>query len=448
MMNSAFAYGETPTPLADPGPPTTELMGATGLPIPTEDESYMAAANAYIQDFLPGTTPVVLDTPEDFFPLTGTNSLTFDQSVSQGLTILNDAIASNLAAGTPVGVFGVSQSADISSLEMEKLDPAGAPSSLPAFFVLLGDEMNPNGGLLERFVGADLASLGLTFYGATPGDDFPTVIYTHEYDGFADFPRYPIDFLSDLNAAFGIAYDHSYTAAMIPTAFTLPTSGATETTYYMIPTADLPLLEPLRAIPVIGNPIADLLQPDLTYLVNLGYGDPLYGYSTSAANVPTPFGLFPSLSAFEQLPALLVKGAEQGIQNFIGDFTGTGTNPVNLSLGSLTSLLDPSSGTASVLADPFSALSATAGDPASSLTDIVNTFSGDASTTPDLLPVLADFASAFLTSLPEYDVSLFEENLSDPIDAIGLPIAADMGLGTVAGALAVLSLAEAAGLVS
>jgi hypothetical protein len=57
----------------------------------------------------------------------------------------------------------------------------------------------------------------------------------------------------------------------------------------------------------------------------------LYGYSTSAANVATPFGLFPSLSAFEKLPGLLVSGTEQGIQNFIGDFTGSGPNPVTLS---------------------------------------------------------------------------------------------------------------------
>ena len=65
------------------------------------------------------------------------------------------------------------------------------------------------------------------------------------------------------------------------------------TTYYMIPTETLPLLEPLRAIPYIGNPLADLLQPDLTYLVNWGYGDPACGYSTGPANVVTPFGFLP-----------------------------------------------------------------------------------------------------------------------------------------------------------
>jgi hypothetical protein len=62
------------------------------------------------------------------------------------------------------------------------------------------------------------------------------------------------------------------------------------THYYMIPTQNLPLLEPLRAVPVLGKPLADLLQPDLTVLVNLGYNP--NGY----ADVPTPAQLLPGFS--------------------------------------------------------------------------------------------------------------------------------------------------------
>jgi PE-PPE domain len=441
-MNSAFAYGETP--LADPVPSVTEVMGGAGLPMPTED--FVIHVNAYIQANLPGSTPVALFTPGGLYPFTGTKSLPFDQSVSQGVTILNDTIAPKLTAGTPVGVLGVSQSAAIASLEMSQLDPAGTPSNLPASFILIGDPMNPNGGLLERFVGLQFGSLGLTFSGATPANDFPTAIYTHEYDGIADFPRYPINFLSDLNAFLGIFYEHRYTSADLATAFALPTSGPTLTTYDMIPSTDLPLLDPLRAVPVIGNPLADLLQPDLTYIVNLGYGDPLFGYSTSPANVPTPFGLFPSPSDFQQLPGLLASGTERGIQNFIGDFTGTGPNPVMLSLGSLTSLLHPSSGT-SALADLLAALSGTTNDPASLVTDFANagnTLSEAVSTAYGTLLPTADFANALLTSVPAYDVSLFLDNLSNPIDAIGLPIAADTGLVTLVAAFELDVLASAA----
>ena len=35
-----------------------------------------------------------------------------------------------------------------------------------------------------------------------------TNIYSLEYDGFTDFPRYPLNFLSDLNAVLGIAEIH------------------------------------------------------------------------------------------------------------------------------------------------------------------------------------------------------------------------------------------------
>jgi hypothetical protein len=161
--------------------------------------------------------------------------------------------------------------------------------------------------------------------------------------------------------------------------------------------------------------------------VNLGYGDPLYGYSTDAANVATPFGLFPSLSDIEMMPGLLVSGAERGIENFIGDFTGTGPNPVDLS--SLTSLTDSSSGTTTELSDLSTALANFASDPTLTLTDFANTLSSDLSTAYGMLLPTADIANAFLTTLPAYDASLFLDNLSDPINAIGLPIAADLGLG-------------------
>ena len=283
--------------------------------------------------------------------------------MSEGVKSLNDTIAPLLSSDNPVDIFGASQSAVIASLEMEQLE-ATDPTA-PASFVLVGDLMNPNGGIFERFDGLSLPSLGIDFYGATPADDFPTAIYTLEYDGYADFPRYPLDILSDLNAVEGINVVHGdyfdlTPAQLAASAVELPTSGATDTTYYVIPVDDLPLLDPVRDIPFIGNPLADLLQPDLTYLVNLGYGDPLYGYSTDAANVATPFGLFPGLSDIEMMPGLLVSGAEQGVNNFIGDFTGTGPNPVELSLASL---MDPSSATTTALPDLSAELASFASNP-------------------------------------------------------------------------------------
>ncbi len=44
--------------------------------------------------------------------------------------------------------------------------------------MLLGDPMNPNGGLMTRFPGLTMPTLGVDFYGATPTNTiYPTHIY-------------------------------------------------------------------------------------------------------------------------------------------------------------------------------------------------------------------------------------------------------------------------------
>jgi PE-PPE domain/PE family len=292
------------------------IMGDTDVPTPSQqylNEVY----HLYISPNFTTSNLQVLTTPEQLFPITGLKSLTLDQSVSQGVTILNNAIMQAHDNGiTNINVFGYSQSAVIASLEMPKLLAAGIPST-DVSFVLIGDPMNPNGGMFTRFPGLSLPNLGATYSGGTPVNDYPTVIYTGEYDGFADVPRYPIDVFADLNAVMGVFYVHNvyptFTATQVASAIELPTSGPSMTTYYMIPTENLPLLDPVRAIPYIGNPVADLLQPDLTYLVNWGYGDPAYGYSTGPANVNTPFGFLPPHSATVALAHDLVSGTQQGI---------------------------------------------------------------------------------------------------------------------------------------
>ncbi|KAA8939169.1 PE-PPE domain-containing protein, partial [Mycobacterium sp.] len=182
--------------------------------------------------------------------------------------------------GFDVVMKGQSQSSTIAGMTMTALADEGVPSDKVSF-VLTGDPNLPNGGLFERADGLYLPSLGITFNGATPSDLYPTTIYTQEYDGFADVCQYPINALCDLNSILGILYVHPiYSTALtaeqlLPVdeggeAIKLPTVPPdTTTTYYMIPTADLPLLDPLRALPVVGNPLADLLQPDLEVLVNL-----------------------------------------------------------------------------------------------------------------------------------------------------------------------------------
>lgn len=188
-------------------------------------------------------------------------------------------------------------------------------------FVLIGDGNNPNGGFLERFAGADIPSL-VMFSGATPDNVYPTNVFTLEYDGWPDFPQYPLNVLADLNALLGMGTVHGWCPTLTPeqlaTAIELPTVGDTMTHYWMIPTEQLPLLMPLAQL---GVPqwLIDLIQPDLWVIVNLGYGDPDYGWSTGPANVPTLAGLFPTdINPISVVEALL-DGTVQGLNNALTD---------------------------------------------------------------------------------------------------------------------------------
>jgi hypothetical protein len=404
--------------------------------------------------------------PENAYPFGGVKQLTFIQSVNEGLQILDTSIQQQLAQGNTVNVYSYSQGAVVASLEMSKLQAEGVPGgpNSPVSFTIVGDPMNPNGGFYERFVGLQLPSLGMDFYGATPSGPYPTNVYTIEYDGYADFPRYPLNFLADMNAlsSENHFYYHVLTQQQLNSeAIQLPTSGPTTTTYYMIPSNNLPLLNPIRSIPFIGNPIGDLLQPDMTYLVNLGYGDPRYGWSTGPANVPTPAGLFPPLSDFEMMPGLLTSGAQQGVQNFVGDFTGTGPNPVLPTVGSLTSLLhNPSSlistvypsasgasGAASPTTNPLSTITSLvtkvtelASNPAalvSALLHVPNALAQVVAYPYTVLLPTADILNAAVVSIPAYDLNLFFDGLLQAVNgqplpglmhAVGQPIASDIAL--------------------
>jgi len=449
------------TTLATANPTTgiALIMGGSGEPIPSQ--SFLTANfNLFIKPLFPNVTPQALFTPEGNYGLyTGVKSLPLNTSELQGVSILNSAILQqfHLNPNDLIVVKGESQSSTISSMVMPLLASEHIPSSAVSF-VLTGDPNAPNGGLFERMAGLSIPSLGITFNGATPSNLYQTTIYTQEYDGFADVPQYPMNFLSDLNSLAGIYYVHptysALTTQQVSSGFLLPGSEAlgtpnSMTNYYMIPTQNLPLLDPLRAIPVVGNPLADLVQPDLKVLVNLGYGDPNYGWSQGPANVPTQFGLFPPLHDVAKVPGLLVAGTQQGITDFAHDvsaeFSSAGPLLPSLSspgslMPSLSSLAAPSSGPSLIptaMPSPVSLLSAlspvsVAGD----ISNAVNALSAAASDSYAILLPTADVANALLTSLPAYNLTLFAAGLQagNLVEAIGLPIAVDTYLIPLAGA--------------
>jgi hypothetical protein len=459
------------------------VMGGSGIPIPSP--AWVTAALTYVNlnfSVLPSNAHALF-TPEGLYPQTGAKSLTLNDSVAQGVQILDSAFKQQLAANPSgsVAVFGASQSADIASLEMKNLaNPMlnpNPPTANQLGFTLVADQMNPNGGLLARFPGfpagqpLQIPSLGITFYGATPSNTiYPTNIYTLEYDGYADFPQYPINLISDLNAFAGIYYVHGTYFNLNPAApppgyaiQQLPTSpGYTGVTnYFMITTPNapqpgglpggLPLLEPVRAIPVVGNPIADLLQPDLTTIVNLGYGNPNFGWSQGPADVHTYFGLFPHVS--QQLIAQdLVAGAHQGAAAFVSDLhaeaAGVSLSSVSHSLTSMagTGAADVSALT-SALSSPNGIIETIQG----AVTNVANGISGTAAKLYAIALPTADIVNAVVTVLPGYDVNLFLSGIQQAIDgnvlgglqyALVAPLAANAGLLTMAGGFELLVLLQ------
>jgi hypothetical protein len=155
-------------------------------------------------------------------------------------------------------------------------------------------------------------------------------------------------------------------------------------------------------------------------LVNLGYGpDPDTGWSTAPADVPTPMGLFPSIDS-EQWSVILqalADGTKQGIQDFAADLANPSNGGADDS-GLFGGLFDSGGGTT---------------DPAS-FTDIVNALSSAASQAYATLLPTADIINALTTTLPAYDLDVFTHYLQtgDLLDAVGLPMAANTGLYTVA----------------
>jgi hypothetical protein len=436
------------------------VMGPSGVPLTAP--SYLEAVD---QLYLAprGFTGTVqgVPTPEGLNPITGPKSLTFDASEAQGQKILDTDILQQIATGhvsaeNPVVVFGYSQSAVISAQIQQELASQGVPSD-DVHFIMVADESIPNGGSLSSFdlpIGAhpSAPSLGLTISGAQPNDLYPTDVYTQEYDGFADFPRYPADGFATLNALIGILTQHiiytSLPESEIADAIQLPTTAAdTLTNYYMIPTEQLPLLEPLLLFGNPGKVLYDLLEPDMRILVDLGYGSLTEGWNQGPADVPTPVGFLPNINLGDLFTALS-NGAKEGITDAVHDLQNPEPPPPPGSLITdnpvLSTIIDgfrtwgvnlPEHPTlidfGKALLENFTGYpvsDATLGS--SSLTDIVNGISGTISGDIANLTPLADTANALLTSLPAAGINLLVDSFEagHPIQGIEEALGAFGGL--------------------
>ncbi|WP_085139439.1 PE-PPE domain-containing protein [Mycolicibacter nonchromogenicus] len=434
---------------------TALVYDGSGSPVP--DARYLDAVNAlYLQPngFTGAMEPGFV--PDGLYPITGIRTLGFGTSAVQGQSMMFANIQSHLATGefsseNPLVVVGYSQTSTVASMVMSQLQEAGVPSDVVRF-VLLGDPSNPNGGMLTTFdlpsgnTGA-LSALDVPIGPPTPSNLYATDVYTIEYDAAADFPHYPLNLLSVLNALVGNFTEHFIyaditpeqvaDAILLPGSATLTGEGLTD--YYMIPNPDLPLLMPLLLIPWVGQPLYNLLEPVTRILVNLGYGSITEGWNQGPANVATTFGLFPQID-LGQLAAALGSGVQQGFTDALDALA----NPVSYEeqLAPLmpfanafythgfidqepTSFDDVLEGLLRIGGFPVSEV--TWSSPPSEIIDMLsNTLAYDYSA---LVPA-ADAINALLTSLPAYAANILFDQLGagDLLEAIGLPVAAYGGL--------------------
>ena len=255
-----------------------------------------------------GYTGVGVDTPEQFWPVTGLSSMSFNRSIEEGYGILDAQVHDTLATEglrTPQVVFGYSQSAIITSVEKRTLaaEYANRKEIPPVSFVMIGNPYRPNGGFLARMPLVAAVLTPWTDMASTPTDThFSTADIARQYDVWADFPAYPLNLLADLNAAMG-TWNHWYLPESLPPGFYsdvidtvsldpaspdyVPGTAAQvygDTTYYTIPSG-LPLYYPLRWLGL--GPLVDVVEPLTKVFVELGYDrTAAYGQVTRARLIP------------------------------------------------------------------------------------------------------------------------------------------------------------------
>jgi hypothetical protein len=334
----------TVTPVSSVSGTTALILG--GTTVPTPDSAYITTVrNHFIGpthpgqsiDYVPVTAPMEawpatgagrliwlvggpqsiwgLGGPgwpdEPLWKLSGLFDLTFNQSVQGGVAALEQAMAAHPA--DHLVIYGYSQGAIVANVEKQKLAeqyPAGTTAP-DIDFVLSGDPNLPNGGLAARFPGVYIPILDLTLNGAAPTNtQFDTVEINRQYDGFADFPLYPLNVVADLNAILGIVYVHSHAldVSLPDDPTTSPAYQGThgDTSYYFFTTDDLPLFDPLRTLGV-PEPLIDVVEPVAKVIVEQGYDRSIPPWQ------PTPARLIPPLNP--TVVPDLVNAAGEGVNN-------------------------------------------------------------------------------------------------------------------------------------
>ena len=301
---------------------------------------------AFIDPVREDFTGSAVDTPEQFWPVTGITSMSFNKSIQAGYAIIDERLDQTLASEgfrIPVNVFGYSQSAVIASVLKRDLDAEYANrKDVPAVtFTMIGNPLRPNGGFLSRFGIANEVLTPWIDLRSTPTDTpYSTTDIARQYDVWADFPTYPLNLLATINAAFG-TWNHWYLPESLPPGFysdVIETvsldpsspdyvSGTTaqvygDTTYYLIPSEHLPMYYPLRWLGL--GPVVDVFEPLTKVFVELGYDRTTpYGEQTRMRLIPD----IGNLAHIDQFFVDVSQALDEGGQALVELLTPTRTEP-------------------------------------------------------------------------------------------------------------------------
>lgn len=217
-------------------------------------------------------SPVTIDYPQ-YSPFLG-------DAMNTGIANLDAAVTSTSG---PITVIGYSEGASIVDGEMRDLasDP-NAPSALDVRFVVIEDPLRPGGfvhSILPLGTWVPIVDIHVLPPPETPYD---LTIVIQEYDGIADWPDRPWNLVAVANAVMGTgvltpflpsAHGAGVTAdldAVPQDHVNVDTNGlGATTTTYLMPTANLPLTDPLRVI--LPDGWVDEVDRFLRPIVDLGY---------------------------------------------------------------------------------------------------------------------------------------------------------------------------------
>jgi hypothetical protein len=327
---------------------TALIMGGTGTPNPDQEPGYMENVTSYYIYPYTSCTAVIncetvsVFTPETAWPLYGgLSALTWQDSILEGVELLDDEVQPRLAALGPddhLVIFGYSQSGAIVSIEKQRLaDQLTDEEEQQVEWVVTGNVSRPNGGLNVRLP-ITVPIVEFPFGPPTPTDtNMTTKDIALKWDIIADAPLVVTNPLAMVNAliggpGFGINHGtypnpegtpptglvggyaqaewqaimdnpEGYAAAN-PDVVNVQQYG--DTTYITVAPRVLPLLVPLHMIGL--GVVADLMEPALRDIIEqTGYDRSIpYGQ-------PTPFRLIPIFNPIE-LAIDLIADIPEGIQ--------------------------------------------------------------------------------------------------------------------------------------